>query len=73
MIILEILVLLVFVFTIGGFIYEASGLFKRFYHDIIGWHKPGNHTPIVIEHGVEKSRCEFCGKRILRDRYGNWY
>lgn len=73
MMMLEIIVFVLFFFSIGGLVYEASGLFNRFYHDVLNWHRPGPNTPIKMEGTHLTSRCEFCGKRITEDDRGHWW
>ncbi len=52
-------------------IYLLTGFGKRFYHDVLGWHKPSN------EQGYDgcsfTARCKYCGKEIMQDSQGNWF
>ena len=46
-------------------------LFRKLFHDILGWHKP------IDEIGFNgcslTSKCKICGKKILQDSQGNWF
>ena len=56
-----------------GIIYMISGgrLFKRVYHDIMGWHLPDNTKKTE---GINTcSKCKICKKDIIRDSQGNWF
>ena len=73
MIILEILAFVMLFTVIGGFVYEASGRFRKFYHDFLGWHRPAHNAIIKIEGPYAMSYCEFCGKKIIQDSNGDWF
>ncbi len=58
---------------VSAFLYFHLGWFRRFYHDILGWHIPDDH---VDEHFNGRSFhcvCKHCGKEIMQDSQGNWY
>lgn len=54
-------------------LYFKRDIFKSFYHDMLGWHRP-DYTIGVWDDGISYcSRCKHCGKRILQDSQGNWF
>lgn len=65
---IAILLMLVWV---GGIVYLFTGLGKRLYHDLIGWHQPDNSRS--FDGCSEHSRCKYCGKEIMQDGQGNWF
>lgn len=56
---------------LGGVLYFAKGYFKRFYHDIMGWHMPDNSEK--FDGCSFHSHCKYCGKEITQDSQGNWF
>ena len=56
---------------IFGIIYLITGIGKRFYHDILEWHRPDNTESFdgCSRHSV----CKYCGKNIMQDSQGNWF
>lgn len=46
--------------------------FKRLYHDILGWHEPGNGSE-SFDGASFHAKCRFCGKEIMQDSQGNWF
>lgn len=55
-----------------GFIYLKTGMFKRFYHDILGWHLPIEDSEHI--RGINNCAiCKHCGQRIIQDSQGNWF
>lgn len=53
------------------FLYSKFGLFKRFYHDLLGWHEPKD---ILSFDGCSNhSICKYCNKKIMQDGQGNWW
>lgn len=56
---------------ISAIFYLATGIGKKFYHDILKWHKPNN---IRSFDGCScHSTCKYCGKEIMQDSQGNWF
>ena len=59
------------IFILLLILYIKFGLFKKFFHDILGYHMPTN------ERGFDGcspvSKCKYCGKEILQDSQGNWF
>lgn len=69
----DLIVLLGFVliFFVPIILYETFGLFKWFYHDILGWHKPTDEREFD---GCNTClHCKYCGKEIMQDSQGNWF
>lgn len=70
---IELIVLFSFIliFFVPIILYEKFGLFKTFYHDVLGWHEP------IDEYEFDgcnlHSVCKYCGKEIMRDSQGNWF
>lgn len=58
---------------IGGIIYNATGFGKRFYHNILKWHKPDSKASLSFDGCSFHSICEHCGKDIMKDSQGNWF
>lgn len=57
---------------IGGALYSSFGIFRIFFHDVLGWHKPSNG--IESFDGVSlHATCKYCGKDIMQDSQGNWF
>ena len=54
-------------------LYLKTGLFKSFYHDILGWHKPKNDDDSSFDGCSFHNKCKYCGKEILQDSQGNWF
>ena len=48
-----------------------SGIFKIFYHNVLGWHKPDNKES--FDGCSFHSHCKYCGKEIMQDSQGNWF
>lgn len=71
MIDIMVLVGFILVFYVPILLYEKFGWFKRFYHDILGWHKPTDEKE--FDGCSLKSRCKYCGKEIMQDSQGNWF
>ena len=51
--------------------YFKKGWFKKFYHDIIGWHYPDPHQKLKADD--DRILCKYCEKEILQDSQGNWF
>ncbi len=49
-------------------IYPAG---RKLFCEMFGWHKPGK----IRRTGRDnvRSKCKYCGKKILRDSQGNWF
>lgn len=60
------------IFMITSVIYLKTGLFKFFYHDVLGWHQPGNF-PKWFDGCSTHSNCKYCKKEIMQDSQGNWF
>ena len=57
---------------IGGAIYWRFGLFKKFFHGVLEWHKP--KSGIEGYDGASfHATCKYCGKDIMMDSQGNWF
>ena len=72
MIILIVVATLLTIFVILGGTYSITDFGKRFYHDILGWHKP-NNADMRFDGCSLHSKCKFCGKDIMQDSQGNWF
>lgn len=59
-------------FMAGAAIYLKTGLFKIFYHDVLGWHEPDN-SPQWSDGCSTHSTCKYCGEDIMQDSQGNWF
>ena len=52
-------------------LYLKFGLFKFFYHNLLGWHKPIEEE---CYDGISfTSKCKYCGEEIMQDSQGNWF
>jgi len=60
-----------FVVLITSILYTKFGYFKRFYHDVMKWHEPGDY--LWWNGYIVHSYCKYCNKEILRDSQGNWF
>ena len=70
--VLSVFVVVGIVFMIASAIYLKTGLFKIFYHDVLGWHQPDN-SPKRFDGGSIYSICKHCGAKIMRDSQDNWF
>lgn len=70
--VIVILMILLGLFTAGLLLYDIFGFFKRFYHDIIGWHIPDESLTRFDNSGIRVSRCKYCGRDLVEDYKGNW-
>lgn len=59
------------VFLSASIVYCCTGVFKKFYHDILGWHQPINKQGAIG--CIFTSKCKHCGKDIMQDSQGNWF
>lgn len=61
--------------SVIAYINSRGRIFKRFYHDVIGWHIPDYEKPLEID-GFDNiyAHCKVCGKEIMRDsrKVSNW-
>lgn len=62
-----VLVLFLILHYVPAILYFKTGWFKRFYHDIMGWHVPGDDECDGC------AVCKYCGKKVLQDSQGNWF
>lgn len=53
-------------------IYLKTGLFKKLFHDILGWHLPDD-SPQWCDGCSIHSTCRYCGADIMQDSQGNWF
>lgn len=60
------------IFMIASVIYLKTGLFKKLYHDVLGWHQPDN-SPQWSDGCSTHSICKHCGAEIMQDSQGNWF
>jgi hypothetical protein len=59
------------IWIVPAALYLKFGLFKFFYHDLLGWHMPIEDESYD---GVSfTSKCRYCGKEIIQDSQGNWF
>lgn len=50
---------------------EPMGIFRRFTHNVLGWHTP---TDIIGFDGASAtSTCRYCHASILQDSQGGWF
>ena len=59
--------------TAAAFLYLWLGWFKRFYHDLLGWHRPDESLDESFDGCSVCSVCKYCGKEIMQDSQGNWF
>jgi len=60
------------IFIVASAIYLKTGLFKKLYHDVLGWHQPDN-SPQWSDGCSTHCVCKHCGKEIMQDSQGNWF
>lgn len=60
-----------FLVLIGSIFYFKKDWFKKFYHDILGWHFPDD--TLSFNGCSFCSTCKHCGKRIMMDGQGDWF
>ena len=70
--VLSVFLAIVIIFLIASIIYLKTGLFKIFYHDVLGWHQPDN-SPQWSDGCSTHSICKHCGREIMQDSQGNWF
>lgn len=54
-------------------LYFKLGLFKGFYHDLLGWHTPDMKYGVWDDGISFHTYCKHCGKPITQDSQGNWF
>ena len=54
-------------------LYFKFGLFKFFYHDLMGWHTPDENAEETFDGASIHSKCKYCGRDIMMDSQGNWF
>ena len=54
-------------------LYFKWGIFKRFYHDMLGWHQPDEIASVYFDGLSTHDICKHCGKDIMQDSQGNWF
>ena len=57
---------------LGAGLYFKFGLFKFWYHDVLGWHTPDDSIQ-WYDGCSTHTRCKHCGKDIMQDSQGNWF
>ena len=73
MIIAKILLIILGSLLITAALYLKFGLFKKFYHNILGWHKPIDENDSRFDGCNVHNTCKYCGKEIIQDSQGNWF
>ena len=58
---------------VSALLYFHLGWFKKFYHDVIGWHQPADESNSRFDGLSFHCTCKYCGKDIMQDSQGNWY
>ena len=71
MIALIILVVISTIMVSSSILYFKKGYFKKFYHDVLGWHTPNGS--VGFDGCSFYSKCKHCGKDIMQDSQGNWF
>ena len=56
-----------------GYVYTITKgkVFKRFYHDVLGWHIPNDS--MGFNGCSATSSCKICKHSIMLDSQGNWF
>ena len=57
----------------GAVLYQTTGFFKFFFHDILGWHEPDKDERKYFDGCNRHATCKYCGKDIIEDSQGNWF
>lgn len=66
------IVIIIIAMLVCGMLYWNFGFFKKFYHDVLGWHQPDDSLKRQI--GINThSYCKHCGADIIQDSQGNWF
>lgn len=53
--------------------YFKFGWFKKFFHDLLGWHMPDDDGSFYFDGCSLHDKCKHCGKEIMQDSQGNWF
>ena len=61
------------VFFTPAVLYTKFGIFKRWYHDVLGWHEPKEDADQTFDGVSVHCVCKHCGKEIMQDSQGNWF
>lgn len=54
-------------------LYFKFGFFKKFYHDLLGWHEPDEKAKVGFDGCSLHTICKYCHKEIMQDSQGNWF
>lgn len=57
---------------VAAYLYFKIGLFKFFYHDLLGWHTPDD-GPQRYDGCSMHATCKYCKRDIMQDGQGNWF
>ena len=71
--ILLVVCILLLAWFIPALLYLKKGMFKRFYHDRLGWHRPDESKGVGFDGCSIHAHCKYCGKDIMMDSQGNWF
>ena len=55
------------------YLVTGGKFFKRFYHDVLGWHIPDDSADQGFDGCSFHAKCKHCGKDIMQDSQGNWF
>ena len=58
---------------ICALLYFKLGWFKKFFHDMLGWHQPDMSVDMKSDGLSLHCKCKYCGQDIMQDSQGNWY
>lgn len=53
--------------------YFKFGFGKKFYHDVLNWHRPIETEENTFDGLSVHNHCKFCGEEIMQDSQGNWF
>lgn len=68
---LFIVMVVLVLFLAFAFLYLLFGFGKKFFDEVLGWHKPSKE---IRTDGISiQSTCKYCGKKIEQDSQGNWF
>lgn len=67
------LLVMIGIFYITAIIYLTTGFGKKFYHDILEWHRPKKNDSLGFDGCSFHATCKYCGKDIMQDSQGNWF
>lgn len=61
-------------FEVFYILYRKCGFLKWLFHDTFKLHIPNHRYPTFIRQEEGNcATCKYCGKNIIRDRFGDWY